>query len=173
MSISRRRLLQAGAASGALLAMRPLGALAQPLGTTFGAGALRRSRLFEGTFVVHSDMHNHTMFSDGQADPEEGFADMRAGGLDVCAFTDHAVFGNQIGTVCGQTEVLTPENTEDCSAVAGISEEKWARTAELAESADDPGAFVAIRGFEWSSTHLGLSTCGSPTAGSTRSPATA
>jgi hypothetical protein len=39
--------------------------------------------------------------------------------------------------------------------VAGMDEHAWRRTGELADAADVPGTFAAIRGFEWSSPTLG------------------
>ncbi|WP_433214539.1 CehA/McbA family metallohydrolase [Dactylosporangium sp. CS-047395] len=85
--------------------------------------------------LLHADLHNHTRFSDGLGRPEDAFASMRAAGLDVAALTDHAY---------GRTE---PDKT--------IDDEGWRRLGKLADAADEPGAFVALRGFEWSSITLG------------------
>jgi hypothetical protein len=85
--------------------------------------------------LLHADLHNHTRLSDGDGWAEEAFASMRAAGLDVAAITDHAY---------GPVE---PAKT--------IDDEGWRRIGKLADAADEPGAFVALRGFEWSSTSLG------------------
>ncbi|GAA2382491.1 CehA/McbA family metallohydrolase [Dactylosporangium salmoneum] len=88
-----------------------------------------------GELLLHADLHNHTALSDGDGAAEDAFASMRAAGLDVAALTDHAY---------GPVE---PAKT--------IDEDGWRRLGELADGADEPGAFVAVRGFEWSSTSLG------------------
>ncbi|WP_426510038.1 CehA/McbA family metallohydrolase [Dactylosporangium sp. McL0621] len=88
-----------------------------------------------GELLLHADLHNHTRLSDGAGRAEEAFASMRAAGLDVAAITDHAY---------GPSE---PDKT--------IDDEGWIRLGKLADAADEPGAFVAVRGFEWSSTSLG------------------
>ena len=53
-------------------------------------GTSRRSRLFPGPWLVHADLHNHTLLSDGAGDPADAFPSMRAAGLDVAAITDHS-----------------------------------------------------------------------------------
>ena len=148
MTLSRRELLKAGAASGALLLARPYGALAQVLGPAAEFSTDRGSRLFPGTWVAHADLHNHTLQSDGDGDPALAFASMRAAGLDVAALTDHATIGvslpAELQSACSQ-----------CSDLAGIDEAKWQRTKELADEAQADGSFTAIRGFEWSSPTMG------------------
>jgi hypothetical protein len=91
-------------------------------------GAARKSRLTQGTTLVHADMHNHTAMSDGDGDPELAFASMRDAGLDVAALTDHATL----------------------LSIEGLNSEEWDRTGQLADAANNPGAYTAIRGFEWS-----------------------
>jgi hypothetical protein len=93
----------------------------------------RRSRLFPGTRLAYADLHNHTLLSDGQGDPRDAFASMRDAGLDAAALTDHATEG----------------------AAAGIDDAAWRRTGELADAADEPGVFAALRGFEWTSHAVG------------------
>ncbi|WP_432834939.1 CehA/McbA family metallohydrolase [Dactylosporangium sp. CA-092794] len=88
-----------------------------------------------GPELLHADLHNHTLLSDGAGAPEAAFASMRAAGLDVAAVTDHAF---------GPSE---PNKT--------IDDEAWRRLGKCADTADEPGAFVAVRGFEWSSPTLG------------------
>ncbi len=78
--------------------------------------------------LVHADLHNHTVASDGDGSPEAAFASMREAGLDVAALTDHATL----------------------FAIDGLSSSEWRTTGDLANAANDPGQFTAIRGFEWS-----------------------
>ena len=154
MPLSRRDLLRLSATGGALLLARPVAALAEPTGA-LGAigvadlGAARTSRLFPGTHLVHADLHNHTLLSDGDGDPANAFASMRAAGLDVAALTDHTTTGSVAALPCD----AVPH--EECSSLAGLDEAKWERLRGLADAADEPGAFAAIRGFEWSSPLLG------------------
>ncbi|WP_234320382.1 CehA/McbA family metallohydrolase, partial [Streptomyces sp. SBT349] len=96
-------------------------------------GAARASRLFQATSLVHADLHNHTVMSDGDGDPALAFASMRDAGLDVAALTDHATL----------------------FSVEGLSSSEWSRTGELADAANDPGRYTALRGFEWSHPLLG------------------
>jgi hypothetical protein len=101
-------------------------------------GTSRRSRLFPGPFLVHADLHNHTRLSDGRGDPAGAFPALRSAGLDVAAITDHARWAS----------VLFGRGRPP--GAIGIDAHAWARTRELADQADDPGAFVALAGFEWS-----------------------
>ena len=96
----------------------------------------RRSRVAEpGERLLHADLHNHTLFSDGRGPAEQAFASMREAGLDVAAITDHS-FG-------------------ECDPANTIAGEDWVELGALADAADEPGRFVAIRGFEWSSHTIG------------------
>ncbi len=113
-------------------------------------GASRRSRLTRGTGLVHADLHNHTLLSDGDGDPALAFDSMRGAGLDVAALTDHATFSdNLLGDVL--SGIMPPEYQQ----AAGLTPAGWARTATYADAADQDGAFTAIRGFEWSEPMLG------------------
>jgi hypothetical protein len=141
----RRHFLSATAATaGALLVSRAAPTFAQSgtgLGATDAWGTPRASKLAHGLTLAHADLHNHTLFSDGDGRAEDAFATMRANNLDVACVTDHAV-GEKVlqASGCG------------CSAL-GIDEAEWARWAELADAQDDPdGGFVAFRGFEWSAS---------------------
>jgi len=136
------------AASGGLLLGRPTGALAQSLGPTDEYGTARASRLFAGTWVAHADMHNHTLLSDGDGDAAMAFASMRDAGLDIACLTDHSTLSKDLA------ESPCLDNT-DCQSLAGLDENAWALTEQLADGANTPGAFTAIRGFEWSSPTLG------------------
>ncbi len=107
-------------------------------------GAARGSRISAGTVLVHADLHNHTLLSDGAGDPEAAFPSMRDAGLDVAALTDHAIRGATVeGTGLGGTPWI------------GLDRAGWRRIGKLAEAYDRPGEFTAIRGFEWSHPHLG------------------
>jgi hypothetical protein len=105
-------------------------------------GTSRQSRLFPGPWLVHADLHNHTTLSDGSGDPADAFASMRAAGVDVAALTDHSRWASITFGLMG------------LPGTAGIDRGDWETTRRLAEEANDPGEFVAMRGFEWSSaTH--------------------
>ncbi|OLF07002.1 hypothetical protein BLA60_29545 [Actinophytocola xinjiangensis] len=137
--VGRRRAL-AGAAGLLTLAALPGTAQAQQATTarsgeprTPRPGASRASRITQATTLVHADMHNHTIMSDGDGDPALAFVSMRDAGLDVAALTDHATL----------------------FSIEGISDREWDRTRELADAANDPGQYTAIRGFEWSHPLLG------------------
>ena len=56
------------------------GSLAPRVPAVAGTGASRLSRLTTGTRLVHADLHNHTLLSDGDGDPAEAFASMRSAG---------------------------------------------------------------------------------------------
>lgn len=112
----------------------------------------RRSRLLpQGPrrFLVESDLHNHTLLSDGAGRAEEAFAMMREAGLDVAALTDHATAQK----LAGDAGMVSCPST--CGAVAGITNASWQTLGRLADAADDPGSFVAIRGFEWTTLAMG------------------
>ena len=96
-------------------------------------GAARASTISQGTTLVHADLHNHTLMSDGDGDPALAFESMRSAGLDVAALTDHTTL----------------------FAVEGLSRSEWDRTGVLADAANQPGAYTALRGFEWSHPLLG------------------
>jgi hypothetical protein len=146
--LNRRQFLSAAAAaSGSLLLTRPLDALAQPLLSSVSTGADRASRLFAGTRLAHADLHNHSLASDGSGDPALAFASMRSHGLDIAALTDHATTSKFVKPPCG--------DNGECHSLLGIDEASWQRAGALADTAQEDGAFTALRGFEWSSPTLG------------------
>ncbi len=147
MRPTRRQVLAGAAGAGGLLLARPLDALALPLGPA-PFSTSRVSRLFPATRLVHADLHNHTLLSDGDGDPAAAFGSMRSSGLDVAALTDHATVGQGAPTSPCQGQA-------DCQGVYGIDETSWAQLANLADAAVAEDAFVAIRGFEWSSPTMG------------------
>jgi len=119
-------------------------------GSVPAVGAARTSRITSGTTLVHADLHNHTLLSDGDGDPALAFDSMRSAGLDVAALTDHATYSdNALG------DVLTDALPADYHQAAGLTPNGWVRTREYADAADTDGAFTAIRGFEWSEPLLG------------------
>jgi hypothetical protein len=133
--VGRRSLLAAVGGGLLMLAAAPGTAEARRT-TAAGAtrtGAARASSITQGTRLVHADLHNHTVLSDGDGDPELAFGSMRAAGLDVAAITDHTTL----------------------FAIEGLSRREWDRVGALANAADDPGNYTAIRGFEWSHPLLG------------------
>ncbi len=138
MAITRRNALTLGAASGALLLAGGAVATAQEVG--------RESRVFPGSGerLLQADLHNHTLLSDGDGRAEDAFASMRAAGLDVAAITDHSAVGKLQGDLC-----------QGCAGAVGIDESEWRRIGQLADAANEGGAFVAMQGFEWSSPTLG------------------
>lgn len=143
MPLTRREFLKTGAAAGALLLARPW---SRALGTTLGPeAASRTSRLFPGTTLVHADMHNHSLLSDGDGDATQSFALMRDAGLDVAALTDHTTLG------INDDEACPPGGCD----IVGMNEARWQVTKQVADAAHADGSFVAIRGFEWSSPTMG------------------
>jgi hypothetical protein len=108
-------------------------------------GTDRRSPLLPGRFLVHADLHNHTWLSDGAGDPAAAFGVMRRSGLDVAALTDHAKLDTPFTAVGGRL----------ARQLVGIDRVAWRRLGQLADLAQEDGAFVAIRGFEWSHPTLG------------------
>lgn len=142
--VTRRTAL---AATGGLLLA---GSLAPTTPAIAGTGASRRSRLTAGTRLVHADLHNHTLLSDGDGDPALAFQSMRDAGLDVAALTDHATISDHLlGDVLAG--ILPPEYTQ----LGGLTRSGWAQTRAYADAADLDGVFTAIRGFEWSEPLLG------------------
>ncbi|MGH3334293.1 MAG: hypothetical protein ACRDOZ_00625 [Nocardioides sp.] len=107
--LSRRTALSA-AGAGLLIAgltSRHTPAIAYT-GSVPAVGAARVSRITAGTTLVHADMHNHTLLSDGDGDPALAFDSMRSAGLDVAALTDHATYSeNALGDVL--TDALPPD----------------------------------------------------------------
>ena len=151
LALTRRTAL-AGAGAGLLVAgvAGPRTHAIADVGTPTLAGASRTSRITSGTTLLHADLHNHTLLSDGDGDAALAFRSMRDAGLDVAALTDHATFSdNVLGDVL--TDLLPP----DYHQVAGLTPAGWARTATYADAANADGAFTAIRGFEWSEPLLG------------------
>lgn len=122
-----------------------------------GTASLPRSRLFDdGTRLAAADLHNHTLLSDGTGEPEDAFASLRGAGLQVAALTDHAALGWGVFSRVDPCGPLRPTaHHGGCRAIIGLNDEGWVRTGALADAADTPGAFTALRGFEWSHPLLG------------------
>ncbi len=150
LALTRRTAL--GAAGAGLFLAQTLGASTAAIGAGDrpAVGARRRSRLTRGTHLVHADLHNHTLLSDGDGDPAVAFDSMRAAGLDVAALTDHATLSdNLLG------DVLAGILPAEYKSVAGLTPQGWSRTRGWADAADRDASFTAIRGFEWSEPLLG------------------
>jgi hypothetical protein len=107
----------------------------------------RRSRLFPGTRLAYGDFHNHTLLSDGAGDPAHAFDSMRRAGLDVAAITDHALYGAK--------EPLAEAERIHHGYLRSLTDAGWRQVGELAARALANEAFVALRGFEWTSPRLG------------------
>lgn len=156
MRVTRRDLLRAAAASGGLLLARPTGALAVALPSIDRYGTPRASRLVPGSWVVHTDMHNHSQFSDGAGDPDTFYDVIRSSGIDAAALTDHTTISDTLEVSPCHGPFAAPEGeSSDCQGLAGLNEVTWRRTRELADAANRDGTFAAVRGFEWSSPTLG------------------
>ncbi len=119
-------------------------------------GELRRSRLRDGVALLHADLHNHTQLSDGDGDPERAFELIRAAGLDVAAITDHASIPEH------HVPHLDPGDYPHAEAFRiahlpprSIEATAWETTARIADAADRPGEFTALRGFEWTEPYVG------------------
>ena len=155
MELTRRDLLKGSLAAGGLLIARQGGALAKPLGPADAYGTSRVSPLAPGYLCVHADMHNHTLFSDGDGDPVEAFVSMRDAGLDVAALTDHTTISDTLPESPCLPFALLGQGHQECQSLAGMNETTWQVTADLAARNSVPDEFLAIRGFEWSSPTLG------------------
>jgi hypothetical protein len=147
--VKRRDFLKGlvGLAGG--LVMRP--ALGATLGGLSGSGASRLSRLGGRLFLVHSDLHNHSLISgDALGDPNGALAAIRARGIDVACMTEHAVSGKDHGQYdCAEW------HEGGCRFVEGINASDWQAMAKIADDANLPGEFVSFRGFEYSTPTVG------------------
>jgi len=108
----------------------------------------RTSPLLPGLQLTWADLHNHTVLSDGAGEPEDAYATMRAAGVDVAAVTDHAATGRY-------PVHLAREDRAHVATVSSLDAARWERAARAADAADDPEVFTALRGFEWTSPHMG------------------
>lgn len=129
-------------------------------GAARGLGAERssalRSPLTTGTFLLHADLHNHSDLSDGFGAAGDAFASMRAAGLDAAALTDHSGITDRSGVM--DTELLRTlrrVSADPGMPAAVIGDADYDLAGKLAAAADEPGRFTAIRGFEWTTPHIG------------------
>lgn len=84
-----------------------------------------------GPSILWADLHGHSQLSDGTGTPEDYFVYAReVAGLDVAALTDHDHWGLRY---LDQTPAL------------------WARIRAATAAAHEPGRFVTLLGFEWTS----------------------
>ncbi len=85
----------------------------------------------DGPRVLWADLHGHSHLSDGTGTPEDWFAYARdVAALDVAALTDHDHWG-----------VLFLDERPDL----------WTRIRETVQRFHEPGRFVALLGYEWTS----------------------
>lgn len=83
--------------------------------------------------VYWGDIHGHTSLSDGTGDPGDYYRYARDGsGLDVAAITDHAALGFR-----------------------QLKGKPWRKIVEAAETFLEPGRFITILGYEWTSWTYG------------------
>ena len=148
--MDRRQFLKTLAVIGGGLAVRP--ALGSTLGgLTSAAGASRRSKLGGNLFLVHTDLHNHSLISgDALGGPNKALNDIRARGIDVACMTEHAVSG--LGH--GQYDCPTWQKG-GCRFAEGINANDWEAMDAIADAAYKPGSFVSFRGFEYSTPTIG------------------
>lgn len=106
--------------------------------------------------LLAADLHNHSLFSDGEGDPRRAFAQLRQAGLDVAALTDHAsIPAHVVGglrrhdypSARGFALVRTVPSSLDAS--------EWSAAGRIADAYDEPGSFTALRGFEWTEPWIG------------------
>jgi hypothetical protein len=100
-----------------------------------GAGLVAESNPLvvtpDGPRVLWGDFHGHTALSDGTGTPEDYFLYARdVAGLDAVALTDHDHWG-----------ILTLDSHP----------ELWEEIRSTTRRFNDPGRFVALLGFEWTS----------------------
>lgn len=81
--------------------------------------------------VYWADLHGHSAVSDGTGTPADYYRYAReVAGLDAAALTDHDHFGMR---------------------ALDADPETWERIEEAARAANEPGRFVALLGYEWTS----------------------
>ncbi|MDG2333680.1 MAG: CehA/McbA family metallohydrolase [Myxococcota bacterium] len=85
----------------------------------------------EAPRIAWGDLHGHSLLSDGTGTPRQYFAYARdVAALDVAALTDHDHWGMK--ALDGQPEF-------------------WSQTREAVSAFNQPGRFVALLGYEWTS----------------------
>jgi hypothetical protein len=129
-------------------------------GRPAGVGASRAPALAgpatEGTVLLHADLHNHSDLSDGFGRAEDAFASMRDAGLDAAALTDHTGLADADGVLDQRLMAELRRVSADAGMPASLMDRHgWERAARLADAAEAPGEFAAVRGFEWTTPHLG------------------
>jgi hypothetical protein len=152
--VHRRQFLirsSAAAAAGLLVGRAAPGFAQTPgrLSPTDHWGTPRASQLQPGRLLAHADLHNHTLFSDGDGTPGDAFESMRLANLDIACITDHST-GAALLAPAG--DALAAGGCGECSTVTGLTEQEWTRLAEIADSYDPADGFLAMRGFEWSAS---------------------
>jgi hypothetical protein len=106
--------------------------------------------------LLVADLHNHSLLSDGEGDPRTAFAQMRAAGLDVAALTDHASIPRHVAGGLRREDYPSAAGFPLVrTAPSSLDEAEWQAAGRLADTHDEPGAFTAMRGFEWTEPWLG------------------
>jgi hypothetical protein len=149
--LSRREFVRDAGLGAAFLLAAPRLAMGMRYGQQAGAERASRLQPDSGLFVVHTDLHNHSLISgDAFGDPDTAYAQMRARAIDVACVTEHAISGK------GHGELTCPGHEEGgCQKVEGINESDWGVMRGLADAAYAPDEFVSFRGFEWSTPTIG------------------
>lgn len=83
---------------------------------------------FDGMHAYFGCLHSHSTYSDGSGPPRYAYAVGRANGLHFLALTDHSHM---------------------------FSDEEWGDILAKADEATEDGAFVGLRGFEWTHKEIG------------------
>src|SRR5262245_5259604 len=78
--LRRRDLIKLGAVAGALFIANPTCVLDSVLRGQTDQAAPRTSVLVTDRRLVHADLHNHSLLSDGTGDPELAFQSIREAG---------------------------------------------------------------------------------------------
>jgi hypothetical protein len=106
--------------------------------------------------VLHADLHNHSDLSDGFGHAGDAFASMRAAGLDAAALTDHSGISDRDGRVdAALLETLRRVSADPGMPAKLMGDAGYTRAGELADLAEEIGGFAAVRGFEWTTPHIG------------------
>ena len=94
-----------------------------------------------GLDIFWGDIHGHTGFSDGYGLPEEYFHTARYdNSLDIAAMSDHACIINKF-----QQQLIIGDGEKSL----------WQLTIDAVNENYDPGNFVTLLGFEWTSSTYG------------------
>ena len=99
--------------------------------------------------LYFGEIHTHTCLSDGHGEPADAIAQGRAH-LDFCALADHAQFPDLTDQDFDHA-AETPEWREAVPA----ERDRWPEVQALVRDNYEPGRFVPILGYEWTSRRWG------------------